>query len=77
LRVWSHEQSNEIFAGSAGTSGADADLLKQREAMYEAARLRNPQRWSGKTRSWDPVTDVWLDPPKENQAKERQDLKAT
>jgi len=51
--------------------GEDQGLLKQRAAVYEAARQRNPQRWSGKTRNWDPVKEVWLNPPKENQAEIR------
>ena len=55
--------------------GADKDLLKQRDAVYEAARERNPERWSGKTRNWNPVTEVWLNPPKENQVEKPQDLK--
>jgi len=54
----------------------DHGLLKQREAVYEAARQQNPQRWSGSTRNWNPVIEVWLNPAKHNQAKERQDLKA-
>ncbi len=56
--------------------GEDHGLLKQREAVYEAARQQNPQRWSGSTRNWNPVIEVWLNPAKHNQAKERQDLKA-
>lgn len=56
--------------------GADRALLKQREVVYETARQRNPERWSGNTRNWDPVTEVWLNPPNENQAEKRQDLKA-
>lgn len=56
--------------------GADSALLKQRDAVYAAARARNPKRWSGKTRNWNPVTEVWLNPPKENQAETHQDLEA-
>ncbi len=56
--------------------GADKGLLKQRAAVYEAARQRNPERWSGKTRNWNPVKEVWLNPPKENQAEKGQALKA-
>jgi len=56
--------------------GMDGELLKQREAVYEMARQRNPERWSGNTRNWDPVTEVWLNPPKENQAGKPQGLKA-
>jgi len=44
--------------------------------VYKAARKRNPERWSGDTRNWSPVTEVWLNPPKEHQAKKEQDLKA-
>ena len=56
--------------------GADTELLKQRDTVYEAARERNPERWSGKTRNWNPVATVWLNPPKENQAEKNQDLEA-
>jgi transposase InsO family protein len=55
--------------------GVDGELLKQREAVYEMARQRNPERWSGNTRNWDPVTEVWLNPPNENQAEKSHDLK--
>ena len=56
--------------------GEDRELLKQREAVYKTARQRNPERWSGKTRNWNPVTEVWLNPPKENQTVKRQDSEA-
>lgn len=56
--------------------GKDAALLKQREAVYEAARKRTPQRWSGKTRNWEPVAEVWLNPPKEHQVAKGKKLKA-
>jgi len=56
--------------------GQECSLLKQREAVYEAAKQRNPGRWSGRSRNWNPVAEVWLNPPKEHQAGKRQDLKA-
>lgn len=52
----------------------DAGLLTHRETVYEAARQRNPERWSGKTRNWTPVPEVWLNPPKEHQAEKGQAL---
>ena len=55
--------------------GIEHGLLKQREIVYEAARRRNPQRWTGMTRNWSPVTEVWLNPPKENQAEKARKLK--
>ena len=56
--------------------GMDGELLKQREAVYEMARQRHPERWSGNIRNWDPVTEVWLNPPKEHQAEKPQGLRA-
>ena len=40
--------------------GRDAELLRQRRAVYEAARRRNPNRWSGATRQWSRTETVTL-----------------
>jgi len=56
--------------------GLDGALLKHRESVYERAQQCNPKRWSGHTRNWDPVTSVWLNPPKEHQAETSHGLKA-
>lgn len=50
--------------------GEDKTILEKREAVYKSAKQKNPQRWSGQTRNWSPVTEVWLNPPKEVRAKE-------
>ena len=42
--------------------GRDKAILARREAVYEAARNRHPERWSGATRNWTPVGEVWLNP---------------
>jgi hypothetical protein len=42
----------------------DAALLAKRVELYEAARARHPERWSGATRNWQPVTIVHLNPEK-------------
>ncbi len=47
--------------------GLDTALLRARKVVYEEAKRRNPARWSGDTRNWEPVSDVWLNPPKESQ----------
>jgi transposase InsO family protein len=52
--------------------GEDKTILDERKVVYEAAKERNPQRWSGHIRNWDPVTEVWLNPPKELRAKEQE-----
>ncbi|RDH92694.1 MAG: IS3 family transposase, partial [endosymbiont of Lamellibrachia luymesi] len=46
-------------------SGAERSILVNREAVYQAAKQRNPERWSRGTRNWAPVGEVWLNP--ENQ----------
>jgi putative transposase len=45
-------------------AGLDGALLRQRVQVYEAAKARHPERWSGATRNWDPVTVVHLNPEK-------------
>jgi putative transposase len=49
-------------------SGEEKLILAARRALYESARQRMPQRWSGEIRNWNPVEGVWLNPPKEHQA---------
>jgi hypothetical protein len=45
-------------------SGADAAIMMDRKAVYEAAKARHPERWSGATRNWELPQAVWLNPPK-------------
>lgn len=42
--------------------GADKELLRKRDEVYAAAKLKNPERWSGKTRDWSPIESVALNP---------------
>jgi hypothetical protein len=42
--------------------GLDEDLLNNRQAVYEAARVRNPKRWSGGVRNWQRIQEVHLNP---------------
>lgn len=42
--------------------GFDVDVLEARRAVYEAARGRNPERWSRATRAWDAPALVALNP---------------
>ena len=48
--------------------GEDKAILANRAQVYAAAKARNPARWSGKTRNWEPVGDVWLNPEREPEA---------
>jgi transposase InsO family protein len=44
--------------------GRDAAILAARRRLYEQARRRHPERWSGETRNWTPVGSVRLGPRK-------------
>lgn len=44
--------------------GEDAKQLVLRKAVYESAKRRNPRRWSGETRNWNPKGSVSLNPGK-------------
>jgi putative transposase len=46
-------------------AGQDGAMLAARHAVYQDARQRNPQRWSGSTRNWKPVGAVTLNPDRE------------
>lgn len=43
-------------------NGLEASVLQQRTRVYERARQRHPERWSGSARCWEPVGPVRLHP---------------
>lgn len=43
----------------------DRQVLAKRRQVYENAKALRPERWSGKTRNWDYISEVWLNPPAE------------
>ena len=46
-------------------AGQDGRVLAARHAVYQDARKRNPQRWSGRTRNWTLVGVVTLNPERD------------
>ncbi|CAH2603512.1 transposase [Rhodovastum atsumiense] len=46
-------------------AGEDRRLLGTRHAVYQAARERNPRRWSRHTRNWTPIGAVTLNPERD------------
>ena len=40
--------------------GRDPELLERRHEVYQRARERQPQRWSGRTRNWTPAPPLIL-----------------
>ena len=53
--------------------GRDSATLANRAILYATARAQKPERWSGKTRNWQPAGPVWLNPENENSASEIRD----
>jgi putative transposase len=43
-------------------SGQDKEILANRTRVYQEARSKNPGRWSGDIRNWEPVAEVYLNP---------------
>lgn len=56
-----HQHSGIRFVTPAQRhSGADREVLRKREKVYAAAKKRRPDRWSGATRDWSRIEEVWL-----------------
>lgn len=48
--------------------GEDVTVLKRRNEVYQQAKARHPERWSGRMRNWQPVGKLMLNPEREKQA---------
>jgi len=56
-----HQHSGISFVTPAQRhSGADRAILRKREEVYEAAKKRRPDRWSGAIRDWSRIEEVRL-----------------
>ena len=51
-------------------AGLDIAILAQRDELYQAARRRRPDRWTGNTRNWACVETVKLNPHPDQKASE-------
>ena len=49
--------------------GREDAIFERRRGVYEAARKRHPERWSGSTRRWESVKEVRLNPAKDSEAR--------
>ena len=47
-------------------AGRDSAILAQRAHVYESAKAKHPERWSGNTRDWSVAGDVLLNPDNAN-----------
>lgn len=63
---WYNEEHRHSAIGfvtpSERHAGADIALLRNRVEVYEAAKAKHPERWSGATRNWRHVQVVHLNP---------------
>ena len=50
--------------------GRDLEILAQRRRVYEKARKRHPERWTGDIRNWEPIGAVTLNPDHRNDSGE-------
>ncbi|MGB5733093.1 MAG: IS3 family transposase [Thiohalocapsa sp.] len=65
VRWYNHEHRHSgirFVTPAERHAGNDTAILNRRHALNEQARSRNPSRWSGKTRNWEPVGSVALNP---------------
>jgi len=68
----SHLHSGIRFVSPADKhAGKDGFILLNRTAVYEKARAKNPARWSGKIRCWEPISKVYLNRPKDEKVYEK------
>jgi transposase InsO family protein len=60
-------------------AGSDAALLRKRVEVYEAAKKKHPERWSGATRNWQPALVVHLNPDQDviDNSKRKEDVLRT
>jgi len=44
--------------------GEDKEILDSRKLVYQNAKAKNPERWSGGIRNWSHIKEVYLNPEK-------------
>jgi len=44
--------------------GLDPEIMSKRKEVYEMAKAKNPERWSGSIRNWDLDEIIYLNPEK-------------
>ncbi len=55
----------KFISPSERHNGCELQIMKQREKVYAAAKAKNPNRWSGRTRNWNLPEFVALNSEKE------------
>ncbi len=61
-----HLHSSIKFVTPEQRHGAeDVEILTKRKQVYQQAKSKNPDRWSGEIRNWEPIEKVYLNPEKQ------------
>ena len=59
---WSSRDKFAAVLETAALNEADLAEYCRKRGLYANAKAQNPERWSGKTRNWQPAGPVWLNP---------------
>jgi putative transposase len=65
VRWYNHEHRHSgirFVTPAERHQGLDKTILAARKGVYEAAKQKKPERWTGETRNWSPISEVWLNP---------------
>jgi len=66
-----HHSGIKFVTPHARHSGRDEGILRNRKKVYQEAKRRNPERWTGNIRNWDLIEKVDLNPDKEKITNEK------
>jgi putative transposase len=56
--------------------GLSEQILEHRKQVYEEAKLKHPERWSGSTRNWILEDTVWLNPTRTEETETKKESSA-
>lgn len=74
MRWYNHEHRHSrirFVTPAERHRGQDHQILARRHELYEQAREKCPERWSGQTRNWEPMGTVMLNPDRQQQQTEK------
>jgi putative transposase len=61
---WYHDEhrhrSLRYITPAQRHAGLDEEILAKRHQLYQQAKAEHPERWTGPTRCWEPIAEVWL-----------------
>ncbi len=70
MHCYNHEHKHsglKFLTPAQRHDGRGATVLERRKQVYEAAKERHPERWTGTARDWNLKDEVWLKPERISQ----------